>query len=374
MTILSESIYYDAEQNQYFCHGNWTIHGLSQLQAELKHLRSTQPSVAAPINGADIKKFDTAGAWLLINWQKQNCQDIDLKQFIQFSPQHYDLLKLVAKQSSANLAELKPERYPFFERVGRFVFERYYAMRSYLAFVGLLSIEFIKILFKPTSFRLKEVVAIIYRNGFLALPIIAMLSFMIGVVLAYQMGLQLRNYGATIYIVDLLGLAILREFGPLLTAIIVAGRTGSSYTAQLGMMKINQEIDALNTMGVAPAGILLLPRIIGLLIALPLLAMWANIFGILGGMVMSNSMLNVPWQDFLTRFPNVIKLKNLYIGIGKTPIFALIISSIGCYQGMLVQGSAESVGRNTTRSVVLGIFFIIVADAMFSIIFSRLHL
>src|SRR5690606_3235159 len=132
----------------------------------------------------------------------------------------------------------------------------------------------------------------------------------------YQMGLQLRNYGANIYIVDLLGLAVLREFGPLLTAIMVAGRTGSAYTAQLGIMKINQEIDALDTMGVTPAELLLLPRVIGLIIALPLLAMWANVFGVLGGMVMANNMLNITWYDFLQRFPHVIALKTLLIGLG----------------------------------------------------------
>ena len=184
----------------------------------------------------------------------------------------------------------------------------------------------------------------------------------------------MRTYGASIYIVDFLGLAILREFGPLLTAIMVAGRTGSAYTAQLGLMKINQEIDALDTMGVTPAELLILPRILGLFIALPLLTMWANIFGVVGGMVMANNMLNITWYDFLHRFAEAIPLRSLIIGLGKAPIFALIISSIGCFQGMQVQGSAESVGRNTTRSVVLAIFFIIVVDAIFSIVFSKLKL
>ena len=197
---------------------------------------------------------------------------------------------------------------------------------------------------------------------------------MIGVVITYQMGLQLRNYGANIFIVDLLGLSVLREFGPLITAIMVAGRTGSAFTAQLGIMKINQEIDALDTIGVTPAELLLVPRIIGLLISLPLLIMWANIFGVLGGMIMSNNMLNITWYDFLHRFSNVIPLRALLIGLGKAPIFALIIASVGCFQGMQVKENADSVGQNTTRSVVMAIFFIIVADATFSVIFSKLKL
>jgi phospholipid/cholesterol/gamma-HCH transport system permease protein len=140
------------------------------------------------------------------------------------------------------------------------------------------------------------------------------------------------------------------------------------------MMRLNQEIDALDTMGVTPAELLLIPRIVGLFIALPLLSIWSDIFGVFGGMVMSNNMLNISWYDFLERFSRVIPLKTLLIGLGKTPIFALIIASIGCFQGMQVKNSAESVGLNTTKSVVLSIFFIIVADAAFSVLFSKLKL
>jgi phospholipid/cholesterol/gamma-HCH transport system permease protein len=197
---------------------------------------------------------------------------------------------------------------------------------------------------------------------------------MIGIVIAYQMGNQLRNYGANIFIVNLLGLSILREFGPLITAIMVAGRTGSAFTAQLGMMKINQEVDALNTMGVTPAQLLLLPRLIGLLIVLPLLTVWADIFGTIGGMVMANSLLGVTSHDFLQRFQHEIPLRALLIGLYKTPVFALLIGSIGCFQGMQVRDTADSVGKNTTKSVVLAIFFIIIVDAIFSVIFSKLKL
>ena len=172
----------------------------------------------------------------------------------------------------------------------------------------------------------------------------------------------------------MLGLSVLREFGPLLTAIMVAGRTGSAFTAQLGIMKINQEIDALNTMSVTPAELLLLPRLIGLVIVLPLLTIWADIFGVLGGMLMANNMLGVTWHEFLQRFQHAIPVRALIIGLGKAPVFALLIGSIGCFQGMQVQGSAESVGKRTTKSVVLAIFFIIVADAIFSIIFSKFKL
>jgi phospholipid/cholesterol/gamma-HCH transport system permease protein len=167
---------------------------------------------------------------------------------------------------------------------------------------------------------------------------------------------------------------VLRVFGPLVTAIMVAGRTGSAFTAQLGTMKVNQEIDALNTMGVTPAELLLIPRLLGLFLVLPLLAMWADVFGILGGMMMAHDMLGVSPYDFLVRFQHVIPLKTLIIGLGKAPVFAMVIGSIGCFEGMRVAGSADSVGKQTTRSVVLSIFFIIVADAIFSILFSKMRL
>jgi phospholipid/cholesterol/gamma-HCH transport system permease protein len=166
----------------------------------------------------------------------------------------------------------------------------------------------------------------------------------------------------------------LREFAPLLTAIMIAGRSGSAFTAQLGMMKIKEEVDALNTMGVLPSQLLILPRIWGLLIALPLLTVWADIFGLLGGMAMTHNMLNISYTDFLQRFPKVVSPSSLIIGIGKAPVFALIIANTACFQGLRVSGSADSVGRQTTRSVVQGIFFIIVADALFSILFSQLNI
>jgi phospholipid/cholesterol/gamma-HCH transport system permease protein len=263
---------------------------------------------------------------------------------------------------------------PWLQQLGRQAVAQCRGFMTYLAFIGELTGEALRIARRAGKWRVHAIAAIVYRSGYQALPIIALLSFMIGVVIAYQLGLQLRNYGANVYIVDLLGLSILREFGPLITAIMVAGRTGSAFTAQLGMMKLDREIDTLNTMGVTPAELLLLPRIIGLLIALPLLTFWADIFGVVGGMVMSSNMLGVTWYDFLHRFPRVIPLKTLFIGLGKAPLFALIISSVGCFEGMRVESNVNSIGLNTTRSVVSSIFFVIVVDAILSIIFSKLKL
>lgn len=249
-----------------------------------------------------------------------------------------------------------------------------YGLISYLEFIGELTFTLFRVLLKPKYIPIKNILSVIESAGVYALPIIALLSFLIGITLTYQMGLQLKNYGANIFIVDLLGLAILREFAPLMTAIIVAGRSGSAFTAQLGTMKIREEIDALKTMGVKPAEILILPKLMGLLIALPLLSVWSAIFGLAGGMIVSKSMLNISYYDFYHRFYEAVPVRYFYTGLIKTPIFGLLIASIGAYQGLQVTSSADSVGTQTTKSVVQSIFFIIVIDAAFSILFSGFQL
>ncbi len=369
----SHAVQYDSEARCITCSGVWSVAYLELRQAEIKTLRL--PSTGKiTIDGQAISKMDTAGAWLLNEWVEQLTKRGLTVDTEKFSSQHESLMELVNQrlQDSDVLPIVQPLN--FMQKVGTTTVQLTRGMMEYLSFVGLLSLESLRLLTHPKRLRWSAFAGVVYRTGYAALPIIALLSFMIGVVITYQMGLQLKNYGANIFIVDLLGLAILREFGPLITAIMVAGRSGSAFTAQLGMMKLNQEIDALDTMGVTPSELLLLPRIAGLVIALPLLTIWADILGVFGGMVMSNTMLNITWYDFLQRFPSVIPMRALLIGFGKAPVFAMIIASIGCYQGMKVSGGADSVGTNTTRSVVLAIFFIIVADAIFSIIFSELKL
>lgn len=363
---------YDEQHKKLHCEGDWDVGNLKVLSQTVKNIK-VKPNKTITIDGGKLNKLDSAGAWFLSQYQTQlEHQNIQVD-LINFKEHQLHLLQIVNSKISQDNIPAR-EKLGLVARTGKGTLKQLKEMTNYLSFVGLLSLEALRITLNVRHWRIPEVFQIIYQSGFLALPIIALLSFMIGVVITYQMGLQLINYGANIYIVDLLGLAILREFGPLLTAIMVAGRTGSSFTAQLGMMKINQEIDALNTMGITPAEILLLPRITGLFIALPLLTIWADVFGVLGGIVMSKVTLGITPYDFLTRFPQVIKLRNLFIGLGKAPIFALIIATVGCYEGMRVKTSAQSVGHNTTRSVVLSIFFIIVADALFSIIFSKLKL
>ncbi len=366
-------VQFDPGTRQLICQGEWNLANLTLIQKKLKTITWPQQGNII-IDGQGLTKIDTAGALLFGKLAKKLSAHGIKAIFQNFSEQQIKLLTII-KEKTPDLKEIpKVKSLNWVTRIGFITVQQIREARDYLAFIGHLYFESLRVIVNPKHLRVPAIMNVIDKTGFQALPIIALLSFMIGVVIAYQMGLQLKNYGANIFIVDLLGLSVFREFGPILAAIMVAGRTGSAFTAQLGTMKVNQEIDALNTMGVTPAELLLLPRMLGLVIAMPLLTIWADMFGVFGGMLMAKNMLDISWPDFFLRFQQQIPVRALLIGIGKAPVFALIIASIGCFEGMQVKGSAESVGKQTTRSVVWGIFFIIVADAIFSIIFSKLKL
>jgi phospholipid/cholesterol/gamma-HCH transport system permease protein len=219
-------------------------------------------------------------------------------------------------------------------------------------------------------FRWRVLLANLQIDGLNAMPIIGLLSFLMGIVIAYQGSEQLKTFGANIFIVDLVGISLLREIAPLLTAILVAGRSGSAYTAQIGTMTVTEELDAMRSLGMSPMSLLVIPRALALIIALPLLTVFADAVGVFGGMLIALSQLGVTFTEFLNRFEYAIVLRHYLIGIGKTPVFAGIIALVGCYQGFQVFGGVDSVGRHTTISVVQAIFLVIVTDAFFSILFS----
>lgn len=362
--------YFDIDGETIKLSSSWTLANLIAIKKQCVQT-SIKSSQRLVIDGTALELIDSAGAWWINTWLEKIAAKKTFE-LINFTDAHKKLLSIVSEKSVSSVP--KKSKPSALKIIGKFTLQQIDSLNVFLSMVGELSIELLSVVVRPRKLRVKQIFKIVETAGFQALGIIALLSMMIGIVMTYQMGLQLRTYGANIFIVDLLGLAILREFAPLITAIMVAGRTGSAFTAQLGTMKLNQEIDALNTMGIKPTSLLLLPRIIGLVIALPLLTMWADIFGVLGGIIMSHNLLKVSWYDFLSRFQHVISLKSLIIGLGKAPVFALIISSIGCYTGMQVAGSADSVGKQTTKSVVLSIFFILIVDALFSVVLSKLKL
>ncbi len=325
------------------------------------------------LNFTAVDDLDTVGAWqvqqFIVHCQAQGLHVV----FAGIKDKFQNLLQLVQK-NEANISKIIPQHDSSLVIVGKQAMTNFRQIKDYIKFVGELWLAFTYWLKQPKLIRWPAIFYSIQQDGHAAIPIVALLSFLIGIVLAYQIGTQLQAYGANIYIVDLLGMSVLREFSPLLTAIIVAGRTGSAYTAQIGTMKLNEELDALKTFGLSPNQLIVLPKLIGLAIALPLITVMSEVFSLLGGMIMSKAMLDITFADFLKRFSTEIGVSTYVIGLIKTPIFAVLIASIGCFQGYRVTNSAESVGRQTTISVVQGIFMIIVADAGFSILYTWLGL
>ena len=243
---------------------------------------------------------------------------------------------------------------------------------SLMSFFGELMMTKFHYLKSIKNVRFKEIAFEINESGIKAIGIVSLTSFLIGLVVAYQSAYQLKAYGANIFIVDMLGISILRELAPLITAIVIAGRSGSAFTAQIGAMKITQELDAMKSMGFDPFAFLVLPRIIALMITLPILIFLADIMGIFGGMIVAHLDLDITTDLFLERFREVVDVKHFFIGLLKGPFFAFLIASIGIYRGLMVKDDTQSIGFNTTKSVVESIFAVIVCDAVFSIIFTSL--
>lgn len=355
------------------CAGLWTLSGLGAAKDQLKTMPCTQNCVK--LDGSKIQEMDSAGAVILYECIQKIAQGGNQVERIGFKKEHEALIQLVSQHAGSVEAKLpSTPQYSLFYTVGKEAIDKYQQVIHFLGFFGEFVVILLKELKNPFRIQWMSVLNIIEETGYRALPIIALLLFLIGIVLTYQMGLQLKNYGANVFIVNLSGIAILREFSPLITAIIIAGRTSSSFTALISTMKVYEEVDALIVMGLSPMSRIVLPRVIGLTIALPLLTVWASIFGVLGSMIMANNMLEVSYASFFQRFGEVVEYKEYWIGMSKTPVFALIISIIGCYQGFQGSVSADSVGRQTTKSVVQAIFLIIIADAGFSVIYSWLGL
>lgn len=269
---------------------------------------------------------------------------------------------------------LQPPQHSWLERTGRSAVATVLQGLAFVRFVGEAALAALRVLPRPRLWRVRAIWHEIQIGGYEALPIIGLTSFLLGVVVAYQGADQLQHYGANVFVVDLVGYAMLREFAPLISAIIIAGRSGSAYAAQLGSMVVAEEIDALRTIGIDPMQRLVLPKIVALAVALPLLTLFADITGVFGGMVMASTQLDIGFAEFLDRFGRVMQGSSLLIGLGKSLVFALIIASVGCFQGLRTKGGADSVGRQTTLSVVQSIFLIIVADALFSVAFNLLDL
>lgn len=326
------------------------------------------------INLKKVSFIDTAAGIFLIKLEEENSAKNIRTSIVCENEVVLSTLELVKMQKiSAKLDDNIPhKKVSFFDNNFSKVKERLKGFISFMEFFGKLFMTKIYYLKSFKNIRFKEMAFEINESGVKALGIVSLTSFLIGLVVAYQSAYQLKIYGANIFIVDMLGISILRELAPLITAIVIAGRSGSAFTAQIGAMKITQELDAMKTMGFDPYVFLVMPRIIALMIALPILIFVADIMGILGGMIVANIDLGITTDLFIDRFREVVAAKHFFIGLLKGPFFAFLIASIGIYRGLVVKDDTQSIGFNTTKSVVESIFAVIVCDALFSIAFTNL--
>ena len=351
--------------------GNWTARTVADADLKLAPISHCHASEVV-VDGSSLETIDSVGVWILQHHFKKIRDTGRSVRLLGWLPQFQQLLEIVEKQ-----IDIPVPVAPQVSRLAKIGMQGEAAcqgMFALLSFIGECAFALVCVVPQPKRWRLRLILKNIQIAGFDALPIIGLTAFLLGIVVAYQGADQLQHYGAGIFVVDLVGLAMLREFSPLITAIIIAGRSGSAYAAQIGTMVVTEEIDGMRTIGIEPLEFLVLPKIFALLAALPLLTVFADVTGVFGGMVMARSQLDISFQEFLVRFGSVIHLSALLIGVGKAVVFAAIIAIVGCYQGFRTKGNADSVGRQTTRSVVQSIFIVIVLDSGLSVIFSMLGL
>ncbi|MBL8250060.1 MAG: MlaE family lipid ABC transporter permease subunit [Candidatus Competibacter sp.] len=360
------------EANRCRLGGDWTLDGIERLDSQVKGTR--WPAGALELEAAGIRALDTTGALRILNLIAELERSGRAVRLTGLRESQQALLELVRERLASAGAAGAAASVGLLERLGRRIVFHLNSMRAFLSFIGEAAAALLRLLLRPHRFRWRALFGNIEDAGVNALPIVALLAFMLGIVIAYQGGQQLKAYGANIFIVELITLTMLRELAPLITAIIVAGRTGSAYTAQIGTMQITEEVDALRTIGIPPMDLLVIPKLLALVVALPLLTVFADALSVFGGMVMAQTLLEVSFSDFLDRVPQVVTLTSFLLGVGKAPVFAAIIALVGCYQGFHVRGGADSVGRQTTVSVVQSIFLVIAADALFSVVLGGVGL
>jgi len=351
-------------------YGVFDLYRISALEQELLPL--LQNIKQCTLDLKELQLLDTAGALFLTKFASE-LEEKGVQVFWDINSQTIqETLALTAKHHKLSNSFAKEKRLSPFAALGKMVIEYYAGFIEFLSFLGLLFYAKFSLLFSWKNIRYKEILFEIYQGALKAFLIVSITSFLIGIVVAYQSAYQLKLYGANIFIVDMLGLSILRELSPLITAIIIAGRSGSAYTAQIGAMKITEELDAMRTMGFDPYLFLVLPRMIALMLMMPLLIFLSDILALLGGIFIANLYLDISPALFIERFSNAIDLKHLAVGIVKGPFFAFLIAAIAIHRGLKVKNDTQSIGLNTTKSVVESIFAVIVCDAVFSVFFTNL--
>jgi phospholipid/cholesterol/gamma-HCH transport system permease protein len=361
--------------------GEWDVRHFTALQAQLAALDLAGVTQAL-IRTQQLTVLDLSGAWAVRQFvQRAHSAGLSVS-FQGGAPDQLRLIEATMAQAEAadgaaartGGAALPADESGALVSVGRRAVAAGHDLLLGLAFLGRVCVTFVASLRSVRRLRPTSIARHVYDTGITAMPITALIAFLISVIIAYMSAQQLRGLGADIYVVDLVTIGVLRELGVLLTSVIVAGRSGSAFAAELGSMQLNEEVDALTATGVDPFEVLVVPRVLGLTIALPLLTVVADLVGLTGGAVLCRYLLDMPLTQYLTRANEAISSTTFWVGVIKAPVFALLIALAGCFNGMRVRGSARELGRLVTVAVVQAIFLVILADALFAVLFLELNI
>jgi phospholipid/cholesterol/gamma-HCH transport system permease protein len=349
--------------------GAWRVGDAERIASDVAGL-ALAPGAAIVIDGSRLAEMDTSAAFVLLS-RLPPAADLRVRAM---GVDEERLIGLVQRSMHAAPVRAKLQRRGLVQKVGATLFDVADSLAQHTAFVGEVAVQAVAIGRRPSLFRFRETVAQFQSVTVEAIPIVVLVTFLIGVVFAYLLGVQAQRYGATIFVVDGVGLAICRELSPILVAVIVAGRSGAAFTAQIGAMKVQEETDAIRTLGLSPIQVLVIPRLVAIVVGLPLLVFVGDLAGIGGGVLIGALQLGISPPSFVSRLHAVLPLSALVIGIAKAPAFAAFIAMIACRMGMSVERDARSVGENTTSTVVQSIVWVIVLDAIFAVTLQKLDL
>ncbi|MBM3357736.1 MAG: ABC transporter permease [Betaproteobacteria bacterium] len=347
--------------------GPWNLAGLEKHLSDIAPLLAKQAGANRHWDLSGVSTLDHAGALLLWRaWGRKRAPRLTLK------PEHETLFVTLAAARHEPLPGLPRDWRASTAAVGRKILALLEHLFAATVLLGHVVIDAMILVRHPGRIPWREISANIYRTGAQALGITALVGFLVGIVLSYLSAQQLKIFGADVYIVNLLGVSIVRELGPVLAAVLIAGRSGSAITAQLGVMRVTEEIDAMTVMGIPHTVRLILPKMVALAVTLPLIVLWTGALALLGGMIAANIELDISYHFFLSRLPDVVPISNLWLGLGKSVVFGILIALIACHFGLRIEPNTESLGAGTTESVVSAITMVIIVDAIFAVMFSHI--
>lgn len=354
--------------------GSLSLSNLLSVKTRLQTIMSENKPARLTVDLAGLTYLDSAGFIALLELEKVAVSRSIPFSFINMSDEAGNILGIIDRSAVfSNPPTSVRNDISLVEQVGEASIKVVEDFTSITTFLGDLLLALFQTAIHPGTIRLKDFIFYVKRAGVDGLPIVALLSFLLGLIIAFMSSLQLKQFGANVYVASLVGFGMVRELGPILTAIIIAGRSGSAFAAEIGTMKVNEEVDALVTMGFDPTRFLALPKVLAAMLVVPLLTIYADVFGILGGMLVGVMGFDLTVYSYLQQTVNSISIFDVVTSLIKSVVFAVLIAGIGCQRGFCVRGGAESVGMYTTSAVVSGLFLIIIADSIFAIIFYYIH-